>query len=90
MVNKALENHSFAFLLNLSEMNDNLGGRHFGDVEAISPIWEFMKLLSRGLINNSYLKQYNITPDKRKIKRKKEKKWTYSYKATQKGKINGN
>ena len=40
------ENRSFAFLLALSEVNDNLGEHQFCGVEAIKPIWEFKIIIS--------------------------------------------
>ena len=48
----------FDFLLDLSEVNDNLGENHFGDVEAVRPMLEFRRLLSRDLINKPYLSRY--------------------------------
>ena len=48
-----------------------MGELHFGGVEAVRPIMEFRRLLSRDLINNPYLNQYDIISKACKIKRNK-------------------
>ena len=65
MVYKALGNRVFAFLLDLSELNDNLGEHTFGDTEFIRPILEFSRLLFRYLLTKPYLIQYDMTPEER-------------------------
>ena len=72
MVYKALGKSNFAFLLDLLEVNVNLEGHHFGGVYAVGPILEFGRLLSRYLINNPYLRQYDMTLEKRKRKSKRQ------------------
>ena len=71
MVYKARGNSVFVFLLDLSELNDNLG-YHFGGMEDVSPILDFRRLLSRDIINSPYLRQYDITP--KEIKRNSKRK----------------
>ena len=56
-------NHVFDFMLALSEVNANLWGKHFGGVEAVSTIVLFGRILYRGLINNLFLTQNDITPE---------------------------
>ena len=58
----------FSFLLDMSEMNANLGERHFVGVEAGRPMLEFSIIISRGLINNSYLRQDYMISEKINIK----------------------
>ena len=84
-----LENHVFAFLLALSEINNNLGEHHFGDVEAIRPMLEFRRLISRYLINNPYLRQDGIKKEGCKSKRKKHTHGHSSTKLSTGKKING-
>ena len=62
MVNKALEK-SFFFLFNLLEVNDNLGECHFGCVEVARPMLEFKRLLSRGIVNNPYFIQDDLSSE---------------------------
>ena len=56
------KNHAFTVVLDLSEVNANLGGHHFGGVEDVRPILEFSRIVSTNLINNPYLSQDDITP----------------------------
>ena len=56
MVYKALGNYVFDFLLALLETDANLGGKHFGGLEAVRTILEFRRLIYRDLINNPYLR----------------------------------
>ena len=46
------KNHAFTVVLDLSEVNANLGEHHFGGVEAVRPILESSRLLSGELIND--------------------------------------
>ena len=71
MVYKAPGNHIFDFLLNLLEVNDNLGGCHFGCMEYFRPMFEFVEIISRNLINNLCLIQYYPTSEYIEIKRNK-------------------
>ena len=57
MVHKALGNRVFTFLLDLSEVNANLGEHQFGGMEDFRPIMEFMILLYRDLTRNLYLRK---------------------------------
>ena len=68
MVYKALGNRVFAFLLDLSELNDNLGEHTFGDTEFIRPILEFSRLIYRDILNRPYLIQGDLTWEERKIR----------------------
>ena len=53
MVQKVLwENHVLSFFFDLSEANANLGEHHFGGVEAVGPMLEFMREIFREIINN--------------------------------------
>ena len=64
-------NHVFPFLLDLSEVNANLGEHHFCGMEDVRPILEFSRLLYRELIKNPYLRHDDLTPEGRKSKRNK-------------------
>ena len=68
MVYKSLKNHVFAFLLSFLEVNYNLGSHKFGRVEAVGGILEPIRIISRNLLNNSYLSQYNLTSEEIRIK----------------------
>ena len=49
-------------MLALSGVDDNLGKHHFVGVDSARPMLEFMRLNSKDLINNPYLRQDNMTP----------------------------
>ena len=67
MVHKALGKLCFAFLLYLLEFNSNWGGEGGGFVglDDVRPMLEFTRLLTRSLINNSYIMQDDMTPEKK-------------------------
>ena len=46
----------FSFLLGVSKVNDNWGGRHFGGVEDVRIMLEFRIIISRDPINNPHLR----------------------------------
>ena len=71
MVHKALGNRVFAFLLSLSEVNDNMREKHFSFIESIVPMLDFRRLIYRDLINNPYPRQDGITPEGRRRNRNK-------------------
>ena len=68
MVHKALSNHVFDFLLDISEVNDNLRGDNFDSLGAVRTMLEFRRKLYRDFINNPYLIQDDLTPEERKSK----------------------
>ena len=63
--------HVFAFLLDLSEVNYNLGENQCGGMEAVGAMLDFRRLFSKHLINNPYLIQDDRTPEERSSKRNK-------------------
>ena len=52
-------------------MSANLGGRHFGGVEGVRPMFDFGIILSMDLIDNPYPRQDYLAQEERKSKRNK-------------------
>ena len=61
-------------MLDLLEVNANLGGHHFVGVEVVMPIFKLSRIIYSEPIYNSYPRQYDMTPEERRrnIKRRND------------------
>ena len=63
MFYKVMGEICFAFLLDISEVNYNFGGHYFGDLEVVGAMLYFRIIIYRDLINNPYLRKYDIVSE---------------------------